>query len=179
MLARREPLKARGSRPRTGRVVALALVGLASLAGCGRGDPSPDVDVAYGDGVGIRIDGAHLAPYEVVIAADRAADLRPLVQPLSALVHAALLACPGAVAASEEARATTLAFSVDEKQLRRARSGAPRGESAPGESCLIGQLEGRSLSVPSPPQHLLLQIRTAPPPAAGGAATPREPNAPG
>lgn len=146
--------------PRTAiGIAALALLGLSGLTGCGRGDASPDVDVVYGDGVGIRIEGARLAPYDVAVAVDQGDDLRPLVQPLSGLVHAALLGCPVATAPRDAARATTLSFSIEDGDLRRGRSATSGEATTEGEACLIEKLEGRPLSVAAPPRHVLLQIR--------------------
>jgi hypothetical protein len=154
----RKPLSTPNLRRLLPGVAALALAGLSGLLGCERSDKPHDVDVQYGDAVGIRIEGAHLAPYQVVFAVDEGADVRPLVQPLSSLVHMALLACPGASAPSTVARTMILSFAVDGGQLRRGRSGAPDGTTTPGESCLLERLDGRPLASDAPPRHLLLQL---------------------
>jgi hypothetical protein len=158
----REPLTPSSCSRRLACFVALALLG------CGRGDKS-DVDVRYGEAVGIRIEGAHLAPYQVVVAVDDGADVGPLVQPLSSVLHAALLACPSASAPSEVVRPISLSFSVDGGQLRSGRVGASDGKATPGESCLLERLEGRPLSAAALPRHLLLRLE----PAAGATALPR------
>lgn len=150
MRQRRKPLTA----PSFCRL--LACVAALALVGCGRGD-KPDADVRYGDAVGIRIEGAHLAPYQVLVAVDEGVDVGSLVQPLSSAVHAALLACPSASAPSYMARAMILSFLVDGGQLRHGHGGAPDGVVTPGESCLLERLEGRPLSAVA--RHLLLQVR--------------------
>jgi hypothetical protein len=127
-----------------------------------REDAGQAAGVRYGEAVAIRVEGAHLPPYQLVVAANEGSKVDALVQPLTALVHPALLACPPPSSASEAAAASiTLSLAVREGRLR----GAPavQGQATTRTACVLQHLEGSVLADAGPlPSDLLVQLRFGP-----------------
>ena len=134
-----------------------------ALAQCERGDKTGQArEVSYGEAVAIRVEGAHLAPYEIRVSASEGSRVEPLVQPLTALVHPALLACPGVIPPAPAAEESiTISFSLESGRLKHGRR--VDGDDPPAMACLLEHLDDRLLASADPlPEGLLLQLRFAP-----------------
>ncbi len=145
----------------------LAVVTLAAfVAHCSRATPgSRDDAVRYDESIAVRVEGAHLSSYDLLVALNAGVDTNALVSPLTSLVHGALLACPEAQAASGPA-SIVLAFTTSEGRLQgveHSGDAPPR----PAEDCMLRQLNGRSLGTVGPSvTKMLLHLKAVAPDAA-------------